>query len=261
MRELDTYWVDTSSNALVSELIQQSDPQLKMHIEALLQGKTVVEKIDEQVAFNRLNKIQNSVLSLLVASGYLKIISYDKSLKQYVIAITNHEVKIMMDTLISEWFNSSSLYSVSHEFKNALCEGRITRMNAMMNKISLETFSFFDMSGKEPERFYHGFVLGLIVDLKKRYTIESNRESGFGRYDVMLFPLSKKDPGIVIEFKSIDYDAGEKELNDTVNAALKQIAEKHYATELVARGIPKNRIFTYGFAFRGKEVLIGGGPL
>ena len=117
LRELDTYWVDTSSNALVSELIQQSDPQLKMHIEALLQGKTVVEKIDEQVAFNRLNKIQNSVLSLLVASGYLKIISYDKSLKQYVIAITNHEVKIMMDTLISEWFNSSSLYSVSNELK------------------------------------------------------------------------------------------------------------------------------------------------
>ena len=117
------------------------------------------------------------------------------------------------------------------------------------------------MSGKEPERFYHGFVLGLIVDLKERYAIESNRESGFGRYDVMLFPLNKSDPGIVIEFKSIDYDEGENSLKDTAISALNQIEEKKYVAALEARGVPKERIFTYGFAFKGKEVLIEGGPL
>lgn len=116
------------------------------------------------------------------------------------------------------------------------------------------------MSGKEPERFYHGFVLGLIVDLKGRYTIESNIESGFGRYDVMLIPVNKNDPGIIIEFKSISYDDGEKDLLDTVNAALQQIEDKHYVTAMVARGLAQERLFTYGFAFKGKEVLIAGGP-
>ena len=134
-------------------------------------------------------------------------------------------------------------------------------MNALMNKIALATFSCFAPSGMEPERFYHGFVLGLVVDLQERYAIESRSDSGFGRYDVLMFPLSKTDPGLVIAFKSIDYAAGENELSDTVAATRKQIADKGYALELAARGIPRHRIFTYGFAFRGKDLLIGGGPL
>ena len=259
--ELDTYWADTSSNSLVSDLIQRSNITLKMQMESLLKGENIVEEIDEHIVFNRLNKVKNSVLSLLIASGYLKVVSYNKSIKQYTIAITNYEVQRMMEILIRDWFNSESLLSISYEFRKSLCERKIIRMNSLMNKISQETFSFFDMSGKEPERFYHGFVLGLIVDLKERYAIESNRESGFGRYDVMLFPLNKSDPGIVIEFKSIDYDEGENSLKDTAISALNQIEEKKYVAALEARGVPKERIFTYGFAFKGKEVLIEGGPL
>lgn len=135
-------------------------------------------------------------------------------------------------------------------------------MNVYMNRVALTTFSYFDTgkkpSDEEPERFYHGFVLGLMVELSGRYILTSNRESGFGRYDVMLEPLyPEKDDGIIIEFKVLDKDE-EKELSDTVEAALKQIEEKKYETALTAKGIPKEKIRKYGFAFSGKKILIQG---
>ena len=259
--EFDTYWVDTSSNSLVSSLIQQSKKELKIQFESLLQGKSIITNLDEQIVFNQLKIVPGAVLSLLIAAGYLNVVSCDKSIKQYEIEITNYEVRTMLEALIKQWFNSENLYSISHEFRNALCECRIDRMNLMMNKISMETFSYFDMSGKEPEKFYHGFTLGLIADLKGRYQVESNRESGYGRYDVMLFPLQSQDPGIVIEFKSLASDEGEKDLDDTLAAALKQIADRQYVAALEARGIPHDHIYAYGFAFHGKDVLIGGGKL
>ena len=134
-------------------------------------------------------------------------------------------------------------------------------MNAYMNNIALRTFSCFDTgngpSGAEPERFYHGFVLGLIVDLQRDYIITSNRESGFGRYDVVIEPKNpEENDAIIIEFKVHDKDE-EKTLEDTIQAALAQIEEKKYAKGLVARGIRENRIRKYGFAFEGKKVLIG----
>lgn len=130
-----------------------------------------------------------------------------------------------------------------------------------MNRVSITTFSFFDTGKKpsaesEPERFYHGFVLGLIVELEDRYTVASNRESGFGRYDVMLEPKEHTDDAIIMEFKVQDVN-DEKTLNDTVQSALDQIELKEYSAYLTARGIPQDRIRKYGFAFHGKNVLIG----
>ena len=130
-----------------------------------------------------------------------------------------------------------------------------------MNQVALQTFSSFDTGGKtseelEPERFYHGFVLGLIVDLAGKYRITSNRESGFGRYDVVMEPLKENLDAIVMEFK-VQNTSKEKSLEETVEHALRQIQKKQYDTELLARGITKERIRHYGFAFRGKKVLIG----
>lgn len=160
--------------------------------------------------------------------------------------------------MVSGWFDVSE--GNYNDFIKALLHGDKKAMNAYMNRVALSTFSYFDTgnrpSGAEPERFYHGFVLGLMVDLRDRYKITSNRESGFGRYDVLLEPLRKEDDGIILEFKVYD-EYEEKTLSDTVAAALDQIEEKQYEKVLLDIGVPKEKIRKYGFAFEGKKVLIG----
>ncbi len=224
--------------------------------------------LDEQIVYNQLDNDEEAVWSLLLASGYLKVVShesyedndltYDFSEPKYELTLTNLEVKRMFRTMIRGWFGKEK--SNYNAFIKALLFGDVKAMNVYMNKVAMSMFSYFDTgknpSGEEPERFYHGFVLGLMVELAERYVLTSNRESGFGRYDVMLEPRRAEDDGIIIEFKVQDAEE-EKELADTVKAALKQIEEKKYDTMLVEKGVPKEKIRSYGFAFRGKEVLIG----
>ena len=160
-----------------------------------------------------------------------------------------------------KYANRGDLFSSYNNFIKALLLGDVKAMNTYMNRVALNTFSSFDVGNHpseytEPERFYHGFVLGLMVELTDRYTILSNRESGFGRYDVVLEPLNSKDDAIILEYKVHDKD-DEKTLADTVSVALKQIEEKQYEANLVAKGIVKDKIRKYGFAFEGKTVLIG----
>ncbi|MCX4342780.1 MAG: PD-(D/E)XK nuclease domain-containing protein, partial [Kineothrix sp.] len=209
-----------------------------------------------------------AIWSLLVASGYLKIVDYEKYEEdeiigepKYELTLTNHEVKLMFMSMIGRWFAGTA--SDYNGFIRALLSDDLEAMNEYMNRVAGETFSYFDTgkrtSGKaEPERFYHGFVLGLMVNLEDRYVITSNRESGFGRYDIMLEPRREDLDAIVIEFKVYN-PRRDKSLEDTVLAALAQIEEKKYAQTLMAKGIPGERIRKYGFAFEGKEVLIGGG--
>ncbi len=265
--EYMTYWANTSSNSLVSKLIREGSRSLKENFEILLQGGAIRTQIDEQIVYDQLNGSEKAIWSLLLASGYLKVLSFEKydeliggAKPEYELTLTNLEVKLMFRTMVQDWFSQAD--SDYNDFIRAMLIGDIRAMNLYINRVAQEVFSYFDTgrrsSDAEPERFYHGFVLGLIVDLRDRYVITSNRESGFGRYDVMLEPKDPaKDNAVIIEFKVQDQE-NEAALQDTVRAALRQIEEKQYAAQLISRGIGPERIRCYGFAFQGKKVMIGG---
>ena len=265
-RRYTTYWANTSSNSMIGKLLREGNRQIKEKFERLLCGESIKSPIDEQIVYNQLDGNERAVWSLLLASGYLKVLSYEQyseipegNQPQYELSITNLEVKLMFRNMIGQWFSTAE--SDYNDFVKALLLGDVDAMNEYMNRVALLTFSSFDTgkhpSGKsEPERFYHGFVLGLMVNLQNRYYITSNRESGFGRYDIMLEPKNETDDAIIIEFKVYN-SRREQSLQDTVQHALEQIKEKKYETELLDRGISKERIRRYGFAFCGKEVLIG----
>ncbi len=260
------YWANTSSNSLVGKLIREGSKGVKQSFERLLNGEHLLAPIDEQIVYSQLDGDEQSIWSLLLASGYLKVLGHgeydseDILLPEYELALTNYEVSLMFKGMVKKWFAVS--LSDYNDFVKAMLEGDLESMNEYMNRVACEMFSFFDTGRRasersEPERFYHGFVLGLMVDLGGRYVITSNRESGFGRYDIMLEPGDGEKNAYVIEFKVYN-PRKEGTLEDTVRAALDQIEAKNYAAVLAGKGIPQERIYKYGFAFEGKKVLIGG---
>ena len=299
-KKIALYWAESSSNGLINSLVQKGSSNIKMMVEELINGSTINVPIDEQIVFSELDYSEDAVWSLMLASGYLKVVSSEElnlireSDNEYELALTNREILFMFKKMILRWFSPAK--NETNEFIKALISGDIESMNEYMNDVALRTFSSFDTGKhtsekKAPEnlascydcqgvangsslnyssnlyamteqssRFFHGFVLGLMVDQSENYIITSNRESGFGRYDIMLEPKDKqtqKYPGIVIEFKVIN-PRKENSLEETVEAALKQIEDRNYDTELINRGVNKENIHHYGFAFKSKEVLIDG---
>ncbi len=265
--KLAAYWANTSSNSLIGRLIRSGSRNVKMIMEDLLNGKSFHTSIDEQIVYDRLDLEETALWSLLLAGGYLKVKHFENRMtefgdwnQEYELELTNFEVKVMFRTIIQSWFAASR--TNYNDFVKALLQGNLEAMNAYMNQLSETIFSSFDTGRKssertEPERFYHGLVLGLMMVLKERYVITSNRESGFGRYDVQLEPRRSEDDAILLEFK-VRNPLKERSLEETVQHALAQITERDYAAALRQKGIPETRIRKYGFAFEGKRVLIGG---
>lgn len=262
-RKFSAYWANTSSNSLVSKLIREGSADIKITMSELLKGGTFQAQIDEQIVFSQLGHDTNAIWSLLLACGYLRLVKCELDeewdTEELELSITNREVRSMFKRMIDGWF--SHFTPAYNDFIKALLSNDLEAMNVYMNRVAFSTFSYFD-TGKhpsketEPERFYHGFVLGLMVDLSNRYTITSNRESGLGRYDVMLEPIFQTDDAIILEFK-VHFPNGEATLADTVQEALEQIERKKYSALLEAKGFAPERIRRYGFAFEGKTVLIG----
>ena len=186
---LGAYWANTSSNSLVGKLLREGNRRIKEEFEKLLQGGVIRTPIDEQIVYNQLDENETAIWSLLLASGYLKVLSYEEldseglTMPQYELALTNSEVRFMFGSMVRDWFGRAK--QEYNDFIKAMLLNDKKAMNTYMNRVALNSFSYFDTgrrpSGEEPERFYHGFVLGMIVDLQSRYVITSNRESGFGR--------------------------------------------------------------------------------
>ena len=262
-QKLGTYWVNSSSNSLIEKLIREGNPDIKMMMEKLIQGEGFHTSFDEQLVFNQLDLNDTALWSLLLASGYLKpeyaAFNPEIGKMEYILKLTNREVYFMFQHMIEGWFGKCR--RVHNAFLQALLSHDLEGMNEYMNDLSDELFSSFDTgknpSGKaQPEKFYHGFVLGLMVELRGLYYISSNKESGFGRYDILMEPKEKGADAFIIEFKVVHTKQGET-LESAVQAALKQIEEKKYDTVLRNRGIRPEKIRKYGFAFSGKVVSIG----
>lgn len=259
------YWANTSSNGLLQSLVQTGKAEMKKTIETLIKGGSFQTMLDEQIVFNQLGSSETALWSLLLATGYLKVVAVEtvgaRKKEIFTLTLTNLEVTILFENMVNSWFRDNTRIPYN-DFIKAMLLDDVDSMNEFMNDIALASFSNFDVSKSAsskdaPERFYHGFVLGLIVDLADRFTIKSNRESGFGRYDIMLKPHNQeKDCAYIIEFK-VHKPRKEKDLEQTLANALLQIEEKQYEAELTAEGVAPERIRKYGIVFMGKECLIG----
>jgi len=258
-RELQPYWANSSNNGIINRQLRLADASIKSQMETLMNGGSIETKLDEEIIFSQLDRNPKAIWSLFLAGGYLKVVKreFDGSWFDYTLTLTDKEVRLMFEQMINGWFSES--VNSNNEFIHAMINGDVDGMNVYINKIASISFSSFDVGNRPsesttPERFYHGFVLGILVSERNRYFIRSNRESGYGRYDICMYPKKKDLPGIIIEFKVQNENAGEETLSDTADIALQQIEAKDYASDLKSEGVED--ILKYGFAFAGKKVFI-----
>ena len=258
-RELIGYWVNTSSNKLVGDIIRRHPVESKYEIERLMAGEKVHKRINEGITFQYLEGDENSLWSLLLAVGYIKAENIVRSVEgiECDVSVTNYEVMAMFKTEILGMFHNG--WSAYGRFAEALLAHKMELMNEYLQTITYTSISYFDVADgpkeRTPENFYHGLVLGLIVSLRDRYRIVSNRESGRGRYDIAMYPLQENTDAFIMEFKVQDRKK-ETNLEQTAKNALQQIVDKNYEADLLAAGVPAERIYKLGFAFAGKDVLV-----
>ena len=258
-RELIGYWVNTSSNKLVGDIIRRHPVESKYEIERLMAGEKVHKRINEGITFQYLEGDENSLWSLLLAVGYIKAENIVRSVEgiECDVSVTNREVMAMFKTEILGMFHNG--WSAYGRFAGALLAHKMELMNEYLQTITYTSISYFDVADgpkeRTPENFYHGLVLGLIVSLRDRYRIVSNRESGRGRYDIAMYPLQENTDAFIMEFKVQDRKK-ETDLEQTAKNALQQIVDKNYEADLLAAGVPEERIYKLGFAFAGKDVLV-----
>jgi hypothetical protein len=247
------FWVNTSDNALMKQLIAKGGEELKVDLEELLRGGIIEKKIDEGIAFPALQRNTTAIWSLLLYSGYLSLDSTPSFGVPCRLRIPNFEVRALYQSMVLDWFTSSIEESKYHALLESLTSGDVDTFSKIFQHFMLSSVSVFDVPAEESEKIYHAFVLGMLIGLKETHEVKSNRESGYGRYDVMVIPKNPKNLGIIMEFKK--NEASEKvDLETTAQSAMKQIVERKYCQELHDRGI--ERVLYLAFAFKGKEVLI-----
>jgi Predicted AAA-ATPase/PD-(D/E)XK nuclease superfamily len=248
---LKPYWVNTSGNDLVKHLLARGDQRVKTDLETIIHNESITALVSENMIFNDLEKDRNAMWSLLLFCGYFKPIhiEYKNDFIQCELAVPNQEIMALYRGLVEGWFRES-LGGQYLDFLLSLTEGRVEEFMDRLQQYLIQTISIFDATGREPEKFYHGFVLGMMVSLSDTHEVKSNHESGYGRYDVMLIPKDHEQLGVVIEFKTVRDE--KVDLKSAATEALRQVEQRAYATELEQRGI--HHILKMGLAFRNKDV-------
>lgn len=247
------YWVNTSDNALMKSLIAKGTEELKADVEELLKGGIIEKTIEDGIVFPSLDQSPDTVWSLLLYSGYVTIDDIPSYGVPCRLRIPNIEVGELYRTMILDWFKISIHEPKYRMLLSSLIGGDVETFSQLFKEFMLSSVSVFDVPAEDSEKIYHAFILGMLIGLRDNYEVKSNRESGLGRYDVMLIPKNRQDLGIIMEFKKVGIFE-EIDLEIAVNSALKQIEDKQYAQELLDRGV--HRILYLGFAFKGKQVLI-----
>ena len=252
---LRPYWVNTSDNALIKELIAHADTTVKEEFELLIGGSSIVKEVNEAFVFPDMSNNSTILWSLLLFSGYVTYTDHEliNGKDMCTLIIPNKEIALLYGNLVQEIIKGSLREPQIVSMLDALVSGNKEIFGALLHEFIINSMSVYDISDKEPERSYHLFVLGLLVLLNDSYEILSNRESGYGRYDIMLVPRDLSKSGIVIEFKKALASQGES-LENAADKALEQIEEKKYEQSLRAKGIQK--IFCYGIGISGKNVLV-----
>jgi hypothetical protein len=265
-KQLEAHWVGTSSNLLIKELLQTHALRIQEEMRTLLEGGVVEKHVDTNVIFPELKNDPDTLWSLLVFSGYLKAsrppgpIVVGKPVPPYRLSIPNIEVASVYRSSFSSWMKKA-LVSQNGELDTLLkklLEGESEKFEAQLQRFALTLPSYQDLTGAEPETFYHGLMIGLLASLEPDYEVRSNRESGDGRPDVLIKPRYPGKPGVVLEVKMARQ--GQKTLEAAVCEGLKQLATHDYAAELRAAGVQKIRQMVVGFDGKRVMVLPKGAP-
>ena len=250
-KELKQYWVNTSSNDLIKLILKKSFT-VKDKIEKLLRGETIEVKIDLETIIVGIENNEDNIWGLMIGTGYLKVVEVvDLANKIYKVALPNYEIKLLFEQIIDNWFRNKVMGNDLQSILKDLVTLNLEEYEEKFKILVREMFSYMDVGENTAENFYHAFVLGMLVGLKDTYYVNSNRESGMGRYDIMLEPKDKNGNSFIMEFKVYKEDK-EKDIEETIKSAKKQIEEKQYEQNLKERGF--TNITKMVYAFKGKEV-------
>jgi len=249
------YWINSSSNDLIKRLLIKGDKDIKLELEDLIEGKSINKVIDDSIVMAEVEDSNANIWSFLLMSGYLKAVKTEniKGKLNCELKIPNEEVHIFYENLIEKWFQEAMTNQKYEEMLSNLITGDIENFGYIFEDFVINNISYFDVSGKEPEKVYHAFVLGMLISLSNTHEVKSNKESGYGRYDVMIIPKDISKVGIIIEFKKIN-TLSKESIEEGTLKALKQIEDMKYSEELINKGIKS--IINLAIVFKGKEVKI-----
>ena len=250
-RKLMPYWVNTSSNDLI-KLVLKNSVTVKEKIETLLRDEEIEVPINLETIIVGIENDEDNIWGLMLQTGYLKITEVvDLAVHIYKVKIPNYEINILFQQIVHEWFRNKVPGNDLRTILKDLVTLDFENFEYKFKRLVKEMFSYMDVGEDTAENFYHAFVLGMLVGLKDTYYVNSNRESGLGRYDIMLEPKDKNGNSFIMEFKLYNGDK-EESIEEIIETAKKQIEEKGYETNLKERGF--TNITKIVFAFKGKEV-------